>query len=79
MSLQEQIRDLEQKKKNLQANISYQESEEYIEEVAREDLNLKSPGEQGVAFIEEEEEEQVPEQEEEKGFLENILEILKFW
>jgi len=79
MSLQEQIRDLEQKKENLQANISYQESEEYIEEVAREGLNLKSPGEQGVAFIEEEEEEQVPEQEEEKGFLDNILEKLKFW
>jgi len=78
-SLQEQIRDLEQKKKNLQANISYQESEEYVEEVAREDLNLKSPGEQGVAFIKEEEEEPVPEQEEEKGFLDNILEKLKFW
>ena len=76
-SLRNQIQELEQRKIKLEAQISYQKSEEYLEEVARDKLNLKSPGEQGVAFIKEEME--VTEVEEEKSFLKKLLEKIRFW
>ena len=77
-ALRNQIQVLEQRKRELQAKISYQKSEEYLEEIARDRLNLKSPGEKVIAFTKEGEEEK-GEMEKEKNFLEKILEKLKFW
>ena len=83
-SLRNQIQELEQRKIKLEAQISYQKSEEYLEEVARDTLNLKSPGEQGIAFIKEEMEE--TEVEEKKSFFEKVLDFfekvlekIRFW
>jgi len=87
-SLKNQIRVLEERKKELQAGISYQKSEEYLEEIAREKLNLKNPGEGVIAFVKEETERE--EIKEKKKFFEKFLapvrsllqkgaEKLKFW
>lgn len=75
--LEERLHELRQRRKNLEANISYQKSEEYIEEVAREKLNLKGIGEQSVSFIREEEEEE--ENKKEENLFSNFLEKIKFW
>jgi cell division protein FtsB len=44
-SLENEVIDLENKKKELEESIEYKKSEEYIEEKARNDLNLIKPGE----------------------------------
>lgn len=70
-SLKEQIKVLEERKNGLQANVSYRKSEEYLEEVARDKLNLMKPGEKVVAVTKEEHSEA---KEEKKGFFKKILE-----
>ncbi len=47
-SLRKEIQDLEEKKVELQAGINQSQSSEYLEEVARESLDLKKPGEDVV-------------------------------
>jgi cell division protein FtsB len=75
--LRGQVRELEEKKNNLEAGIFHQGSQEYLEEIARENLNLKEQGEQVVAFIEEKEEE--GKEEKEQGIFNKIIEKIKFW
>lgn len=51
--LKKQIGDLEQKNTELNKNLSYAKSDEYAEKVARDQLDLKKPGE-GVVVVEKE-------------------------
>lgn len=77
-ALRKEIQILEEKKQELEAGISQAGKEEYLEEVAREQLGLKKPGEEVVMVLPSEEtKEEKPV--EEKSFLEKILEKLKFW
>lgn len=64
--LKREIQILEEKNKQLRAGISQAETEDYLEEVAKEQLGLKKPGEEVVAFIKEKEEKK--EEKEEKSF-----------
>ena len=48
--LKAQIRELEEKKQSLEAEINQSQQEDYLEKKAREDLNLRKWGEQVVAF-----------------------------
>jgi len=50
-NLENKIQDLESKNNNLQQGISNAENEEYIEKIAREELDLQKPGEKVVSFI----------------------------
>ncbi len=50
-SLKERIEELERKKDILQVGISQAEKEEYIEKIAKEELNLQKEGEKAVGFI----------------------------
>ena len=47
-SLRKEVQDLEERKVQLQAGINQSQSQEYLEEVARESLDLKKPGEDVV-------------------------------
>ena len=75
--LEERLHELEQRKENLEASISYQKSKEYVEEVARDKLNLKGIGEQSVTFIMDEERER--DEETNENFFSNFLNRIKFW
>jgi cell division protein FtsB len=74
-SLRDQVQTLEQRKRELEAGISYQKTDEYLEQVAREKFNLESPGEQAVAFVKEKKEEEGIK--EEKNFFEKFLDPIK--
>jgi len=75
-SLQEQLRLLEQKKKDLEAGISYQETEEYLESIAKDKLNLRYEGEQVVSVVKEEDKE---DKIKEENFWTGFLNEIKFW
>jgi cell division protein FtsB len=62
-SLKEEIKELEKRKSYFQAQISQIEDEEYLEEVAKNELDLRKEGETVIDFVLEEE----PEEEEKKG------------
>lgn len=49
--LQNEIQELEQKKQQLQAEISQNKDDGYLEKIARENLNLKKEGEMVVGFL----------------------------
>ena len=74
--LQTEFQDLELKREQLQAQISQTEEESYLEKEARENFNLKKPGEEVVAVLPAEEQEI---KEQEKGFWENIWDKIKLW
>jgi len=78
-NLQEEIQVLEKKNQELKSGISQTSSQSYLEEVARESLGLKKPGEEVVVVLPPPEEGKEVREEEEKGILERILEKLKFW
>ncbi len=77
-TLRREIQVLEEKKQELEAGISQTKREGYLEKEARERLGLKKPGEEVVAVLPPRinQEERASE---EKSFLEEILEKLKFW
>ena len=50
-SLQNQIKDLKKSNGNLQEGIAKENDPEYIEKVAREELDLQKPGETAVSFV----------------------------
>ena len=49
--LQKQIQDIKAKNNQLQLGISNTDNSQYIEKVAREELDLQKPGEKVVSFI----------------------------
>jgi len=77
-SLKAEISALQEKKQELEASASKLGEEEYLEKVAREQLNLQKPGEEVVTILSPEEEEKEKEQEEKKSFWQKILEKLSF-
>jgi len=76
-NIKKEITALEQKKQGLEAAASESFKESYLEEVAREQLNLKKPGEEVVAILSPEEEEK-QEIKEEKSLWQRILEKIGF-
>jgi len=54
--LKAQVQALEEKNKQLKENISYVQSQDYLEQVAREQLDMKKPGEEVVVIQKEEQE-----------------------
>ena len=74
--LAREIQILEEKKIQLEAGIEWSQSEEYLEETAREKLGLKKPGEEVVVVTPPEGSEEGTE--EEKSFWKKILEKLGF-
>ena len=67
-SIKEEIRILEEKNKELRENASNAESEEHLEQVAREQLGMKSPGEEVVVITKEDDKEDIEETKEEKNY-----------
>ena len=49
--LQKQIKEIENRNNNLKEGIENNDNQQYIEKVAREELNLQKPGEQAVSFV----------------------------
>ncbi len=75
-NLKQEIAFLEQRKKEFEEKKSQTKSKEYLEEVAREELGLKKPGEE-VVVVQEEKPEQKKEIEEKKSWWERIKSFLR--
>lgn len=71
-SLRQEIQELEEKNADLKNGITQTQSQEYLEQVARDQLNLKKPGEDVVAIQAATQTAQSVE--EEKGFWQKLLE-----
>ena len=76
-SLKAEIGVMEKKKQELETSSLQLGEEEYLEKVAREQLNLQKPGEEVVTILSPEEEKE-EEPKEEKSFWQKILEKLSF-
>ena len=77
-SIKKGIEDLENKKKELEVSASETGQEDYLEKVAREQLNLKKPGEKVVVILSpEQEQNKEKEVTEEKGFWQKILDPVR--
>ncbi len=50
-SLKNQIKDIQQRNNNLEQGITKASDSQYIEKVAREQLDLQKPGEKAVSFV----------------------------
>ena len=74
--LQAELQVLETKRQQLQAQIFQTSEESYLEKEAREQLNLKKPGEEVVTVLPAEEE---TTGEPEKGFWGKVWDKIKFW
>ena len=74
--LRAQVDTLEKRNKELKENLSDVGTEDYLEKVAREQLDMKKPGEE-VVVIQKEEEQNQPEQEEKKSWWEIIKSLWK--
>jgi len=77
--LKQQIQELEEKKKQLEPMVTEDSNGEYLEEIARDQLNLRKPGEKVVIVKKEEAEQEEPELQPEKGWWQKIIERIKFW
>ena len=77
-SLKNEVKNLEEKKKELESSADQSLGEDYLEKVAREQLNLKKPGEQVVTVITPEGEKKQEPAPVEKSFWQKILEKLSF-
>ena len=77
-SLKKDISALQEKKKELEASASQFSQEEYLEKVAREQLNLQKSGEQVVTVLPSEEEKKGEEPKEEKSFWQKVLDRIGF-
>ena len=67
-SIKEEIRILEEKNRELEEKNSNAGSEEHLEQVAREQLGMKSPGEEVVVITKEEDKGNVEETKEKKNY-----------
>jgi len=78
--LKKEIQILEKKNQQLEVGISEIKTKDYLEKVAREQLNLQYPGEKVVVIAKKEEEEEKEEEEikKEKNFWQKFLEKIGF-
>ena len=60
--LKEEIRAMEEKKQQMEAQLYQSTQEEYLEKEARETFNLKKPGEEVVTVLPQQEQPQQPEE-----------------
>lgn len=74
--LKAEIKDAEEKKRQLEARLTESSGDEFLEKEAREKLNLKKPGEEVVAILPAEEEKN--EEPMKQNFWDKILGKLKF-
>ncbi len=72
VTLKQEIGILEGKREELKEKISQAGSEEYLEKVARDQLDMKAPGEEVVVITREDEEEKEEEEKEKRGWWEWI-------
>jgi len=75
-TLEQEIMAREEKNKALKAGISRAGEADYAEEVARERLSLKKPGEETVVIVPPPKESPKPGEEPQKNFFEKVLEKL---
>ena len=73
-SLEKKMKDLEEKNEKLREGISNEDNVQYIERVAREEMDLQMPGEKVVSFID-----VIEDSEEELENKENFLESWLSW
>lgn len=71
--LESQIQRLQEKNANLKEGILKAEDPDYIEKIAREELDLQKPGEKVVSFVVGQDQENSPEAGLNKGILNNFL------
>ncbi|NQU82551.1 MAG: septum formation initiator family protein [Parcubacteria group bacterium] len=77
-SLEQRMLELTKEKENLQGTIIQSDEQEYLEEVAREELNLKRVGESVVAFPVVEEQEETEEQDmEQQNLWQKIMDKIR--
>lgn len=70
--LKAQVQALEKKNKQLKENASYIQSEDYLEQVAREKLDMKKPGEEVMVIQKESSSPETPESNDKKTWWEII-------
>jgi len=71
-TLKQEIGILEGKREELKEKISQAGSEEYLEEVARDQLDMKAPGEEVIVITKGDEEDKEEEEKEKRGWWEWI-------
>ena len=77
LSLDKELQILERENQELKAGISQISQDSYLEKKAREQFNLKKPGETVVAFVKEDDKKE--EEEKKENFWQRLLRKLKFW
>jgi len=77
-ALKKEIEILEKRNQELRSGISNIQKEDYLEEAAREQFNLKKPGEEVVSVLSPEGKEKKEETQKEKNFWQKILEKIGF-
>jgi len=76
IKLETELNSLEEKKAQLQAQVSEATNDEYLEKEARDTFNLKKPGEEVLTVLPAENNES-PQKEE--SFWEKVIDKIKFW
>jgi len=76
-ALEKQVQEVEKRNQELKAGISQLSDKGYLEEMAREKLGLKKPGEEVVVVVppSESQAKETPQ----KTFWQKVLEKIKFW
>ncbi len=77
-SLRAEFKEVRERKKRLEMDLSETEDEEYIERILREDFLMKKPGEEKVIILTEEEEEEREEKKEELTGMQKLVDFLPF-
>ncbi len=75
--LKEKVAQIEEKKKEVEKNIVQKNNKEFLEEIARDQLNLKKPGEKVVVVQKEENEEKKEDEQRKKSLWEKIKNIIE--
>jgi len=77
-NLDKQIKELEEKNKELERSMAQVGSQEYLEKLAREQFNMKSPGEEVVVISKEKQKENTPEQKEKETWWQWVRDLFGF-
>ena len=75
--LKEKVAQIEEKKKEVEKNIVQKNNKEFLEEIARDQLNLKKPGEKVVVVQKEESEDKKEDEQRKKSLWEKIKNIIE--
>lgn len=75
--LKEKVNQIKEKKEEVEENITQKNNKEFLEEIARDQLNLKKPGEKVVVVQKEESENKEENEERKKSLWEKIKNIIE--